>query len=199
MCRRKFLDMNFMPQKIPEILVVEPDIHGDERGYFMETFRQDKFEEALGFKLLFVQDNQSKSSKGVLRGLHFQLTPNAQSKLVQVIEGTVLDVAVDIRTKSPSFGEAVSVELSQENKKQMFIPRGFAHGYIVLSDSATFAYKVDNFYSPESERGLAFDDPDLNIDWILPRDQITMSDKDVELPRLSELKETFDYHNNYYE
>lgn len=188
-----------MPQKIPEILVVEPDIHGDERGYFMETFRQDKFEEALGFKLLFVQDNQSKSSKGVLRGLHFQLTPNAQRKLVQVIEGTVLDVAVDIRTKSPSFGEAVSVELSQENKKQMFIPRGFAHGYIVLSDSATFAYKVDNFYSPESERGLAFDDPDLNIDWILPRDQITMSDKDVELPRLSELKETFDYRNNYYE
>lgn len=199
MCRGKALDMHFIPQKIPEILVIEPEIHGDDRGYFMETFRQDKFEVALGFKVEFVQDNQSKSSKGVLRGLHFQLAPYAQSKLVHVVEGAVLDVAVDIRKKSPSFGESVSVELSQENKKQMFIPRGFAHGYIVLTDSVTFSYKVDNFYAPETERGLAFDDPDLNIDWILPLDQVTTSDKDAQLPRLSKLRDTFDYGFNYYE
>ena len=141
----------------------ELKVHGDERGYFVETFRQDKFEDALGYKVNFVQDNESESSRGVLRGLHFQNPPFAQGKLVRVIKGAVLDVAVDIRRGSPSFGQHVAVELSGVNRKQMFIPRGFAHGFVVLTDTATFAYKVDNYYSPEYDRGLAFDDVDLNI------------------------------------
>lgn len=191
--------MEFIPQLIPEILVIQPKLHGDERGYFVETFRQDKFEEALGYKVKFVQDNESKSSKGVLRGLHFQLAPHAQSKLVRVIEGAVLDVAVDIRRGSPSFGQHVAVELSGTNKKQMFIPRGFAHGFVVLTNTATFAYKVDNYYSPECDRGLAFDDIDLNIDWQLTKRQLQLSEKDIRQPSLSEMKDYFDYSNNYYD
>ena len=180
-------------------MVIEPKAHGDERGYFVETFRQDKFEDALGFKVNFVQDNESQSSKGVLRGLHFQLAPYAQSKLVRVIEGAVLDVAVDIRRGSPSFGQHVAVELSGVNKKQIFIPRGFAHGFAVLTDTATLAYKVDNYYSPECDRGLAFDDIDLNIDWRLTREQLLLSDKDIQQPRLIELIDCFDFNHNYYE
>ena len=191
--------MEFIPQSIPEVLVIEPKVHGDERGYFIETFRQDEFEDALGYKVNFIQDNESKSSKGVLRGLHFQLPPHAQSKLVRVIEGAVLDVAVDIRKGSPSFGQHVAVELSGVNKKQMFIPRGFAHGYVVLTDTATFAYKVDNYYSPECDRGLVFDDIDLNIDWQLNKQELLVSDKDTQQPRLTELKDFFDYDYNYYE
>ena len=147
----------------------------------------------------FVQDNESQSSKGVLRGLHFQLAPYAQSKLVRVIEGAVLDVAVDIRRGSPSFGQHVAVELSGLNKKQIFIPRGFAHGFAVLTDTATLAYKVDNYYSPECDRGLAFDDIDLNIDWRLTREQLLLSDKDIQQPRLIELIDCFDFNHNYYE
>ena len=191
--------MEFIPQSIPEVLVIEPKVHGDERGYFIETFRQDEFEDALGYKINFTQDNQSKSSKGVLRGLHFQLAPHAQSKLVRVIEGAVLDVAVDIRKGSPSFGQHVAVELSGDNKKQIFIPRGFAHGFAVLTDTATVAYKVDNFYSHKCERGLAFDDIDLNIDWQLPKQQLLLSDKDTQHPTLAALKDFFDYSQNYYE
>ena len=191
--------MKFIPQDIPDIMVIEPKAHGDERGYFVETFRQDKFEDALGFKVNFVQDNESQSSKGVLRGLHFQLAPYAQSKLVRVIEGAVLDVAVDIRRGSPSFGQHVAVELSGLNKKQIFIPRGFAHGFAVLTDTATLAYKVDNYYSPECDRGLAFDDIDLNIDWRLTREQLLLSDKDIQQPRLIELIDCFDFNHNYYE
>ena len=191
--------MEFIPQLIPEILVIQPKLHGDERGYFVETFRQDKFEEALGYKVKFVQDNESKSSKGVLRGLHFQLAPHAQSKLVRVIEGAVLDVAVDIRRGSPSFGQHVAVELSGTNKKQMFIPRGFAHGFVVLTNTATFAYKVDNYYSPECDRGLVFDDIDLNIDWQLTKRQLQLSEKDIRQSSLSEMKDYFDYSNNYYD
>jgi len=191
--------VEFIPQLIPEILVIQPKLHGDERGYFVETFRQDKFEEALGYKVKFVQDNESKSSKGVLRGLHFQLAPHAQSKLVRVIEGAVLDVAVDIRRGSPSFGQHVAVELSGTNKKQMFIPRGFAHGFVVLTNTATFAYKVDNYYSPECDRGLAFDDIDLNIDWQLTKRQLQLSEKDIRQSSLSEMKDYFDYSNNYYD
>ena len=191
--------MEFIPQAVPAILVIELKVHGDERGYFVETFRQDKFEDALGYKVNFVQDNESKSSKGVLRGLHFQLAPHAQSKLVRVIEGAVLDVAVDIRRGSPSFGQHVAVELSGVNKKQMFIPRGFAHGFVVLTDTATFAYKVDNYYSPECDRGLAFDDIDLDIDWRLTRQQLLLSDKDTQQPRLTELTDCFDFNHNYYE
>ena len=191
--------MEFIPQSIPEVLVIEPKVHGDERGYFIETFRQDEFEDALGYKVNFIQDNESKSSKGVLRGLHFQLPPHAQSKLVRVIEGAVLDVAVDIRKGSPSFGQHVAVELSDDNKKQMFIPRGFAHGFVVLTDTATFAYKVDNYYSPECDHGLAFDDVDLNIDWQLPKQQLLLSDKDIQQPTLAVSTDWFDYNSNDYE
>jgi dTDP-4-dehydrorhamnose 3,5-epimerase len=199
MCRRGLLEVNFIAQSIADLLVIEPDVRGDERGYFVETFRHDKLEDALGYKVKFVQDNESKSSKGVLRGLHFQLPPYAQSKLVRVIEGAVLDVAVDIRKGSHSFGQHVTIELSGSNKKQMFIPRGFAHGFVVLTDTATFAYKVDNYYSPECDRGLAFDDADLNIDWELTNCQLLLSDKDTQQPRLAELTEVFDYSCDYYE
>ena len=184
--------MEFTPQKIADVVVVEPQVHGDQRGYFVETFRHDLFEAAIGHSVNFVQDNESKSSKGVLRGLHFQLAPHAQSKLVRVIDGRVLDVAVDIRRGSASYGQHVSVELTAENKKQMFVPRGFAHGFVVLSDTATFAYKVDNYYSPESDRGLAFDDPQLNIDWQLPSDQLLLSAKDTQQPSFANLAESFD-------
>lgn len=190
--------MEFVHQTIPEVVLVKPKVFGDERGYFMETFRQDKFEEAVGYKVNFCQDNESKSSKGVLRGLHFQLPPYAQSKLVRVIEGKVLDVAVDIRQGSPTFGQSVAVELSAENKHQLFVPRGFAHGFVVLSDSAVFAYKVDNYYAPEHDRGLAFDDSDLMIDWRLPKDQLKLSEKDQKQPLLSRLENAFEYGVNYY-
>jgi len=191
--------VQFIPQSIPDVFVLEPKVHGDHRGYFVETFRQDKLEQALGYKVDFVQDNESKSSKGVLRGLHFQLAPHAQSKLVRVIEGAVLDVAVDLRKGSPSFGQHVAVELSGDNKKQMFVPRGFAHGFVVLTETATFAYKVDNYYSPECDRGLAFDDAALNIDWLLAKEQLLLSDKDTKQPLLTELMDYFDYSQNYYE
>ncbi len=190
--------MRFTPQSIPDVVVVEPVIHGDNRGYFIETFRHDLFEQAIGHKVNFVQDNESKSSKGVLRGLHFQLAPYAQSKLVRVIEGSVLDVAVDIRQGSDTFGQHVAVELTSDNKKQLFVPRGFAHGFIVLSDTATFAYKVDNYYSPECDRGLAFDDPELNIDWQLPKNQLKLSDKDTKQPNWNQLGTCFDSSINYY-
>ena len=191
--------MEFIPQAIPHILVIQPKVHLDERGYFVETFREDELNHALGYKVNFVQDNESKSSKGVLRGLHFQLAPHAQSKLVRVIEGAVLDVAVDLRRGSPTFAHHVTVELSDNNKKQMFIPRGFAHGYVVLTDTATFVYKVDNYYSPDHDRGLAFDDIDLNIDWKLTNQQLLLSNEDSHRPALAELTDCFDYNNNYYD
>ncbi len=190
--------MKFIPQAIADVLVLEPVVHGDDRGYFVETFRQDLFEAAVGHRVDFVQDNESKSSKGVLRGLHFQLAPHAQSKLVRVIEGSVLDVAVDLRQGSETFGEYVAVELSAANKKQMFVPRGFAHGFVVLSDTAIFAYKVDNYYSPECDRGLAFDDPALAIDWQLPKASLQLSNKDTKQPLLNELTACFDASINYY-
>jgi dTDP-4-dehydrorhamnose 3,5-epimerase len=191
--------MKFIPQSIPEVVLIEPQVYGDERGYFVETFRQDLFEQAIGYKVLFVQDNESKSTKGVLRGLHFQLHPHAQSKLVRVIEGKVLDIAVDIRQGSPTYGQHVAVELSEQNKHQLFIPRSFAHGFVVLSDTATFAYKVDNYYAPQCDRGLAFDDPQLAIDWQLPLDSLQLSAKDTKQPKFSELEKVFDYHINYYD
>ena len=190
--------MKFIPQAIADVLVLEPVVHGDDRGYFVETFRQDLFEAAVGHRVDFVQDNESKSSKGVLRGLHFQLAPHAQSKLVRVIEGSVLDVAVDVRQGSETFGEYVAVELSAVNKKQMFVPRGFAHGFVVLSDTAIFVYKVDNYYSPECDRGLAFDDPALAIDWRLPTASLQLSDKDTKQPLLNDLTTCFDASINYY-
>ena len=183
--------MNFIPQYIPDVLLIEPTVHGDSRGYFMESFRQDLLDDFLGYEVNFVQDNESKSSKGVLRGLHYQLPPFAQSKLVRVIEGRVLDVAVDIRQSSPTFGQYVSTELSSDNHHQLFIPRGFAHGFVVLSESAVFAYKVDNYYSPADDRGIAFDDKEIGIDWVLKSDELQLSDKDKLQPVLSEAKELF--------
>ena len=180
--------MNFIKQSIPDIVLIEPKVHGDQRGYFIETFRQDKFEEAVGYIVNFCQDNESKSRKGVLRGLHFQLPPFAQSKLVRVIEGEVLDVAVDIREASPTFGQVVTAILNDKNKHQLFIPRGFAHGFLVLSETAVFAYKVDNYYSPECDRGLAFDDFSLNIDWCLPKEQLLLSAKDHQQPGLVDIQ-----------
>ena len=183
--------MKFTPQSIPEVILIEPAVHGDNRGYFVETFRQDLFEEAVGYKVNFVQDNESKSSKGVLRGLHYQLPPYTQAKLVRVIEGSVLDIAVDIRKSSPTFGKHVSVELTSNNKHQLFVPHGFAHGFVVLSDSATFAYKVDNYYVLEHDRGITFDDKDLAIDWNLPLDALQLSDKDKTQPALANAKDLF--------
>lgn len=193
--------MKFTPQAIADVVLIEPAVHGDERGYFSETFRQDAFEEAIGYRVDFCQDNESKSTKGVLRGLHFQRPPFAQSKLVRVIAGEVLDVAVDIRQGSPTFGQHVAVILNSQNKHQLFVPRGFAHGFVVLSETATFAYKVDNYYSPESDRGLAFDDPSLNIDWRLPIEQLQLSEKDKKQPKLADLtaeSSEFDIAKNLY-
>ena len=190
--------MQFVRTKIEDVVIIEPKVHGDDRGYFVETFRADKLEEFLGFKLNFGQDNESKSSKGVLRGLHYQLPPHAQTKLVRVIQGRVLDVAVDIRRNSPTFGQHVAVELSAENKKQLLVPRGFAHGFVVLEDDTIFAYKVDNYYSPECDRGIAFDDESLNIDWILKKEELKLSDKDTKQPKLNETNDLFEFGVNYY-
>ena len=190
--------MNFIRTNIPDVIIIEPTVHGDDRGYFVETFRADKLEAFLGFKLNFGQDNESKSSRGVLRGLHYQLPPHAQSKLVRVIQGRVLDVAVDIRKNSPTFGQHVAVELSAENKKQLLIPRGFAHGFVVLEDDTIFAYKVDNYYSPQCDRGIAFDDENLNIDWILKKEELKLSEKDRKQPKLNETNDLFESGVNYY-
>ena len=184
--------MKFTPQSITDVILIEPTVHGDDRGYFVEAFRQDLFDQAVGYKVNFIQDNESKSTKGVLRGLHYQLPPYAQAKLVRVIEGSVLDVAVDIREYSPTFGQHVTVELTGKNKHQLFVPHGFAHGFVVLSDSATFAYKVDNYYVPELERGIAFNDSKLNIDWKLAVDELQLSDRDKTNPDLSDVLELFE-------
>lgn len=189
--------MQFSRTKVKDVVIIDPVVHGDERGYFVETFRQDKLEDFLGFKVDFCQDNESKSAKGVLRGLHYQLPPAAQTKLVRVIKGRVLDVAVDIRKGSPTFGEYVAVELSESNKRQLFVPRGFAHGFVVLENDTVFAYKVDNYYSPENDRGIAFDDPDIGIDWLLEPDMMKLSGKDTKQPSLKEA-DLFIYGENLY-
>jgi len=189
--------MTFTRTKIPDVIIIDPVVHGDARGYFVETFRQDKLEAFLGFKVNFCQDNESKSSRGVLRGLHYQLHPAAQTKLVRVIQGSVLDVAVDIRKGSPTFGQHVAVKLTGENKRQLFVPRGFAHGFVVLEDDTTFAYKVDNYYSPENDRGMAFNDVDLDINWILEKDEMKLSDKDTKQPSFK-TAEHFDYKVDLY-
>lgn len=190
--------MKFTRTKIEDVIIIEPTLHGDERGYFVETFRQDSLEDFLGYKINFCQDNESKSSRGVLRGLHYQLDPAAQTKLVRVIQGRVLDIAVDIRKNSPTFAQHIVVELSAENKKQLFVPRGFAHGFVVIEDDTIFAYKVDNYYSPKNDRGIAFDDPALDIDWILNYDELKLSKKDTKQPKLNETNDLFQYGVNYY-
>ena len=190
--------MNFIRTDIPDVVICEPTVHGDERGYFVETFRADKLEEFLGYKINFCQDNESKSSRGVLRGLHYQLSPAAQTKLVRVIQGKVLDIAVDIRKGSPTFGKYVAVALTAENKRQLLVPRGFAHGFIVLEDDTIFAYKVDNYYSPENDRGISFSDKAINIDWQIPLDELKLSDKDTKQPLLKSA-DLFNYGVNLYE
>ena len=169
--------MNFIKTEIDGVVIVEPRLFVDARGYFFESYNEAEFEKN-GIPNKFVQDNQSKSSFGVVRGLHCQLGEFAQAKLVRVLSGRVLDVAVDIRKNSPTFGKHVAVELSDDNKRQLFIPRGFLHGFSVLSDEAVFAYKCDNFYAPGAEFGIRFDDPDIGIDWKIPADKIITSDKD---------------------
>jgi dTDP-4-dehydrorhamnose 3,5-epimerase len=192
--------MNFNRTHIKDVVIIEPQVHGDDRGYFVETFRQDKLNDFLGFNINFKQDNESKSGKGVLRGLHYQLAPAAQTKLVRVIQGSVLDVALDIRKGSSTFGQHVAVELTAQNKKQLFVPRGFAHGFIVLENDTVFAYKVDNYYSPENDRGIDFKDPALHIDWQLEEGQLKLSAKDKVQPLLSDVahKGLFDSKVDYY-
>jgi dTDP-4-dehydrorhamnose 3,5-epimerase len=182
--------MKFIETKISEVIIIEPTVFGDTRGYFLESYNQKKFEEVVG-KISFVQDNESKSSKGVLRGLHFQKPPFEQAKLVRCIEGEVLDIAVDIRKKSKTYGKHVAVLLSGKNKRQLFVPRGFAHGFLVLSTSATFAYKVDNRYAPESDAGIRWNDKELNIQWGMEDSEVMISAKDAELPFLSEFLSPF--------
>lgn len=191
------MPMIIVDTEIEDVKIIEPRVFGDSRGYFFESFSQKEFEEKV-CKTTFVQDNESKSTYGVLRGLHFQLPPFAQSKLVRVVQGKVLDVAVDIRKGSSTFGKHVAVELSADNKRQLFIPRGFAHGFVVLSDEAVFQYKCDNYYAPQCEAGIAFDDKGLNIDWIIPNNDIILSEKDKKNPLLKDAGNLFDYSIDLY-
>ncbi len=177
--------MNFIQAALPGVVIIEPSILRDERGYFFESFRADLFKKHLG-DIIFVQDNESKSSYGVLRGLHYQILPFEQSKLVRVIKGKIWDVIVDIRNGSRTFGKHRGIELSEDNKKMLFIPRGFAHGFVTLSDEAILTYKVDNYYSKEHERGIVYNDSELNIDWKINTESIVLSEKDKALPQLRE-------------
>lgn len=189
--------MNIVKTSIDGVVIIEPHIFKDDRGYFFESFSQKEFEEKV-CQTVFVQDNESKSSYGVLRGLHFQKPPFVQSKLVRVVKGAVLDVAVDIRKGSPTFAQYVSVELTEENHRQFFVPRGFAHGFSVLSEEVVFQYKCDNFYAPQCEGALAWDDPDLGIDWKLPADEVVLSEKDMKHCRLKDAEWLFDFTDYLY-
>ena len=189
--------MDIVKTEINDILIIEPKVFGDNRGYFFESFSEKDFSSQVR-EVKFVQDNESKSRYGVLRGLHFQKPPHAQSKLVRVVKGAVLDVAVDIRRGSPTFGQHVAVELTEDNHRQLFIPRGFAHGFAVLSEEVIFQYKCDNFYAPQSEGAIAWDDPDLEIDWRIPVDKVVLSEKDMANPRLKDADWLFDYNDNLY-
>lgn len=191
--------MEFVRTAIPDVICINPKVFGDHRGYFFESYRKDAFEEFLGYQVNFCQDNESKSTFGVLRGLHFQVPPYAQSKLVRVIEGSVLDVAVDIRKGSPTYGKSVTLELSAANKKQLFIPKGFAHGFVVLSPTAIVAYKCDNYYNPSFDRGVFFRDTSLQIDWQIEDADLILSERDMQLPDLQEVEIPFHYHQNLYE
>ena len=180
--------MNFIPTKLEGCFVIEPKILQDERGYFVETYNKNVFDKGIGQDINFVQDNQSFSSKGVLRGLHYQTADNAQAKLVRVLHGEVLDVAVDIRPNSKTFGQHEAIILSAENHKQFFVPRGFAHGFLVLSDTATFFYKCDNFYNKDSEGGIIYNDKTINIDWQFSSVDLLVSEKDQVLPTIENAK-----------
>lgn len=189
--------MKVIKTDIEGVVIIEPCIFEDERGYFFEALSERNFVEQV-FNTRFVQDNEAKSSYGVVRGLHFQLPPHAQGKLVRVIKGSVLDIAVDIRKGSPTFGKHIAVELSAENHRQIFLPRGFAHGYSVLSEEAILEYKCDNYYAPKSEGAIAWNDTDLDIDWHIPADKVILSEKDKKNPRLAECKVLFDYNEKLY-
>lgn len=178
--------MNIIETGIEGLWIIEPKVFGDSRGYFFESFSQREFDEKIG-PVNFVQDNESKSCYGVVRGLHFQKPPHAQAKLVRVVKGKVLDVAVDLREGSPTYGKHCAVELSEENHRQMFIPKGFAHGFSVLSEEAVFQYKCDEYYAPQSEGAVLWNDADLAIDWLIPEDKVILSDKDRRHPTLKEL------------
>ena len=183
--------MNFIATKLQDCFIIEPKIISDERGYFMESFNEKTFQDGVGQQVHFVQDNQSFSTKGVLRGLHYQTGNHAQAKLVRVLSGEVLDVAVDIRPESPTFGKHVTALLSGENQRQFFVPRGFAHGFLVLSETATFFYKCDNFYNKESEGGIFYNDAALNIDWQFSTENLIISEKDAVLPTLENAKKVW--------
>jgi dTDP-4-dehydrorhamnose 3,5-epimerase len=180
--------MKFSRAEIPDIIIIEPHVFIDQRGYFFESFKENELNEFLGYDVKFCQENESKSSYGVLRGLHYQASPFEQAKLVRVIQGSVLDVAVDIRKDSSTFGKYVAIELNDQNKRQLFIPRGFAHGFIALSETAIFSYKVDNYYNRELDRGIVFDDPALEINWKFKKSDIKISDKDIYQPSFDDIK-----------
>ena len=189
--------MEVIKTELEGVVIIEPKIFRDARGYFFESFSQKEFEEKVR-KIAFVQDNESMSSYGVMRGLHFQLPPFTQSKLVRCVKGKVLDVAVDIRKGSPTFGKHVSVELSEDNHRQFFVPRGFAHGFAVLSETAVFQYKCDNFYTPQADGGISILDDSLGIDWKLPTDKVILSEKDTKHPLLQDFDSPFKYDMNLY-
>ena len=189
--------MKVIKTAIEDVVIIEPDVFGDARGYFFESYSQKKFDEQVR-PVKFVQDNESKSKYGVLRGLHYQKGKDAQSKLVRVVKGRVLDVAVDIRKGSPTFGKYVAVELTEDNHRQLFVPRGFAHGFSVLSEEAIFQYKCDNLYAPQSEGAIAWNDPDIDIDWQLPAEDVLLSAKDAAHPQLKDAMDLFDYNVDYY-
>lgn len=189
--------MKLIPTDIEGVLIIEPKLFSDERGYFFEAFNSRRFEELTGIRTAFVQDNESRSARGVVRGLHFQLPPHAQSKLVRVVRGRIIDVAVDIRRGSPTFGRYVAVELSDENHRQLFIPRGFAHGFSVLEGDAIVEYKCDNYYAPEAEGAIRWDDPELAIDWRIDG-EVIVSAKDQNNKLLRECSTLFDYNIDYY-
>ncbi|MBQ7787350.1 MAG: dTDP-4-dehydrorhamnose 3,5-epimerase [Alistipes sp.] len=189
--------MKVIKTAIEDVVIIEPDVFGDARGYFFESYSQKKFDEQVR-PVKFVQDNESKSKYGVLRGLHYQKGKDAQSKLVRVVKGRVLDVAVDIRKGSPTFGKYVAVELTEDNHRQLFVPRGFAHGFSVLSEEAIFQYKCDNLYAPQSEGAIAWNDPDIDIDWQLPAEDVLLSVKDAAHPQLKDATDLFDYNVDYY-
>ena len=183
--------MNVIQTEIQGVVIIEPRVFGDSRGYFFESFSEKNFKEQVA-DVDFVQDNQSKSCYGVVRGLHFQKPPHAQAKLVRVVKGRVLDVAVDLRKGSPTYGKHVAVELTEDNHRQFYIPRGFAHGFAVLSEEAIFQYKCDNYYAPQSEGAVAWNDPDLGIDWGVPLEKAILSEKDMKHPRLKDIDSPFE-------
>ena len=189
--------INVIKTDIEGVIIIEPKVFGDNRGYFFESWSQKDFDEQIR-PIKFVQDNESKSRYGVLRGLHFQKGKYSQSKLVRVVQGRVLDVAVDVRRGSPTFGKHVAVELSAENHLQFFIPRGFAHGFVVLSDEAVFQYKCDNLYAPQEEGAIVWNDPEIGINWRIPADKVILSEKDKAHPLMNESEELFDYQIDYY-